>query len=606
MTKPINKKHNNALINAICPKGILFNKDTFSYGNNECVAMSCMRYPSTVDYEWLLSSCNLQNTITSLTFTPEDNVEATLKSLSTTISNYKSIADGFVPKSAVEVIRAKKIVNDASDMVEQVGNNNESIGYLSMNMMSIGNDVNDVKSKSRGVRQKCIGNNFNVYSMPFLQKEIYKTISPIDIPNIDIENATNHLMPISTVIGGFPFSSSGYNDGKGSYFGMDDSKYPIIIDMYKRGKDRNNSNMVVLGLSGVGKSTILKHLILNEWDLGAKIIIIDPHGEYKEMCENLSGDWIDICGGSKGRINPLHIYSKFDNEDVRDENMLSELAKHINNLEVFFKLYLELSPILTAILKECIEITYKNAGIVWDTNISKIRNDQFPIMIDLYNVTLQKSKEEEPNLKRAEENYYKTLSILLRNIAIGSDAQIWNGYSTVNPKKDFVVFDTTSLNNNASNIKTALYHTLLNYCEDYLYRDKNEKVILIVDEAHNIIDRNLPATTQRFANIEKSCRKLEGALWICSQQLIDFLDEAIKKDGETLLGQPTFKLLMPVGRGTDLKSLKELYNLTDAQEEKLSQQMRGQGLLFVGNRRMSIDCEIPKFRFDDMGTGGGR
>lgn len=227
-------------------------------------------------------------------------------------------------------------------------------------------------------------------------------------------------------------------------------------------------------------------------------------------------------------------------------------------------------------------------------------------MNDLYETTCRKAEEIEPTLKRSEENHYKTLSILLRNIAVGSDSFIWNGHSTVNATKDFIVFDTSTVNSNAANIKTSLYHTVLNYCEDYLYRNKSERVILLVDEAHNIIDRRLPATVARLANIEKSVRKFESALWICSQLLIDFLDESIKKEGQALLDQPNIKLLMPVGKGRDLKELKELYNLTDAEEERLMQQQRGKGLLFIGSRRLTIDFDIPPHHFADMGTGGGR
>lgn len=602
----ISSTANNTLINALAPMGIKFEKDAFSLGEVECIGMTMTRLPAKVTFEWATEVCNLENTITTLTFTPEKNPEKILQEISNTVSAHRLAAEGVVSADPVEQIRAKRIVADGTKIIDQIANNNESIGQITLNTVVIGVDRQDVRAKAKSVKNKFGGRMFNVAPIPFMQKDIYKACSPCDLSPSLLNDVGNQLLPISTLWGGFPFAFAGYNDGEGCYFGKDSNGSLIIIDPWRRGGDRNNSNFVCLGMSGAGKSTALKHLILNEWEMGTKIVVIDPHGEYKEICENLGGDWIDVVGGTGGRINPLHIYTKAKPDEEDGKVALSELAKHINNLEVFFRLYIDLNNIQVAKLKECIELTYKQKGIVWDTDVEKLRPNQYPIMKDLYETCLQQAKEDESKLKRNEINHYKDLAILLRNIAVGSDSFVWNGYSTVNTNKDFIVFDTTAVNSNSNNVKTTLYHTVLNYCEDYLYRRKDERVILVVDEAHNVIDRRLPETVARLATIEKSCRKFESAIWICSQQLIDFLDEAIKKEGEALLNQPNIKLLMPVGKGTDLRELKKLYSLTDAEEERLMQQQRGKGLLFVGSRRLAIDFDIPQHRFDDMGSGGGR
>lgn len=599
---------NAALVNTIAPLALKFDKIGFDMGEMHCVGMSATRYPAKAGFEWLTEPCNLNNTFSSITYTPEDNPEEILRAIGNTVSTNSLVAQGITNSDPVEQQRAIKIVDDGTRIIDQIANNNESVGYMSMNLLAIGSNRTDAQMKAKSAKSKFSGRMFTASILPFMQKDIFAAASPCaTVPKL-LSDATNQLVPISTLLGGFPFAFAGYNDGIGVYFGKDSTGSLIIVDLWRRGQDRNNSNLVCMGVSGAGKSTALKHLILSEWELGTKFVIIDPHGEYKELCMNLDGDWIDAVGGTGGRINPFHIYMKTENPDEQCDNKkkLGDLAKHINNLEVFFKLYLDLPTTLVAVLKECIEIAYSDKGITWDTDIRKIHADGFPVMLDLYEVCKRKSAEIDDSLKRAEENHYKQLSLLIRNIAKGSDSFIWNGASTVNTKKDFVVFDTSAVNSNADNIKTTLYHTVLNYCEDYLYRNRNERVILVCDEAHNVIDKRLPATLARLANIEKSCRKFESALWICSQQLIDFLDEQIKKEGQALLEQPNIKLMMPVGKGRDLRELKELYNLTDAEEERLMQQQRGKGLLFVGSRRLTVDFEIPQHRFEDMGTGGGR
>lgn len=599
--------HNNTLINALAPRALSFegSNSSFVLDTYHCTGIAATKYPSKIDFEWLTEICNLNNTVTALSWYPEKSPDIILKDISNTISQNQVIAEGHTTTDPLEIIRAQKVVADGSKLIDQIANNNEAIGTISINSLVFGKDKDDLKLKTQVVKNKYSGRMFNASILPFMQKDIFKAVCPCDNSSELLKQATNQLLPSSSLWGGFPFAFSGYNDGEGAYWGKDSSGGLIIVDIWKRGGDRTNSNIVMLGVSGVGKSTTLKHLILNEWERGTKIILVDPHGEYKDLCKELDGDWIDITGGVN-RINPFHIYAKSDESDEEEKQEGNELSKHINNLEVFFNLYLSLTPVLSACLKECIEKTYEIKHITWETQVDKLKATDYPIMKDLYEVVLKRSEQADKELRPSEKNDYKELGILLRSVAIGSDSFIWNGHSTVSPTKDFIVFDTTAVNKNTANIKTALYHTILNYVEDYLYRNKSEQAIAVLDEAHNAIDARLPATVTRLANIEKTVRKFESALWICSQELIDFLDKSIEKAGRTLLDQPNIKLLMPVGKGTDLQALKDLYKLTDAEEERLMQTQRGKGLLLIGSRHLTIDFDIPPHHMALMGSGGGR
>ena len=70
-------------------------------------------------------------------------------------------------------------------------------------------------------------------------------------------------------------------------------------------RGQNQQQLCVMGNSGVGKSTAIKHILLSEYMKGTRIIVIDPESEYRDLCQNLNGDWINAVDGSKGMINPL-------------------------------------------------------------------------------------------------------------------------------------------------------------------------------------------------------------------------------------------------------------------------------------------------------------
>lgn len=150
--------------------------------------------------------------------------------------------------------------------------------------------------------------------------------------------------------------------------------------------------------------------------------IIDPEHEYKDMCSKIENSkWIDCSGGigeNVGRINPLQVYN-LSTTELEDENAKSYLALHFQNLGIFFSLYFknQLSVRITAILNETLEELYRNFGITWKTDTSKLNNNQFPIMKDLYDLLLQKHKKE-TELKRKED--YENLASIIRELAIRS------------------------------------------------------------------------------------------------------------------------------------------------------------------------------------------
>lgn len=599
-------KINNTLLNVISPIGINFNKNSVDIGENTGKVYGIIKYPQNPSYGWLKKITNIPNTMCSITFRPIDS-GMFLDNLSKNINRNKVEAE--TARDSLTRTRAKKAKEDAEETMIRIDQEDEEVGVMGVTIMPIAQKENLLERAEKKVRSSVATSKCRIRNLANIQKEGFKQLSPFYTSEEKVEQVVNRIVPLSSFIGGYPFSKSGYTDRSGYNFARDSSGGLIILDLWMRENDRTNSNITFMGVPGVGKSTALKHIALSEYMKGTKLIFIDPHREFRELTHNLEGDWINCGGGSKGMLNPLQIRTSPRDEEDEEEKLyadeghgMGDMALYIKNLEVYFKLYI---PSLTdrqmAILKSEVIELYNRFNIFWDTDISSLKNTDFPIMKDLYDQTYRKSKQEENPYRKD----YEDLSLLLKDIAMGSDAFLWNGHTTISANSRCVCLDTKDLQNSPKNIITAQYFNMMQWAWDIMTKDPTEKVMLFGDETYLMIDPENPQSIAFLRNAAKGARKYEGSIVVASHSVVDFLDPKVKMYGQALLDLATYKIIM----GTDGKNLietRDLYNLTEAEEALIASKKRGKALMMIGSKRLAIDFEIPEYKFDYIGTAGGR
>ena len=607
---------NNSLINAISPIGLEFFRSHFFIGDNKAKVYGITKYPSEVDYGYLSKITNIQNTYTSILYTPIDSTEF-VNALSNNIATQKMVADS--TRDALDRQRAEKAYRDSEKMMSQVDQNSESVGKLSVCIMPIGDKEDEFEKSCKQVQTKLATIGCKARVLPALQKEAFKQVSPYYTTSSDVSKITERVVPLASVIGGFPFASTGLNDSDGYILGRDTNNGLIIFDSWKRSGDRTNSNMVIMGIAGQGKSTAVKHIIKQEWINGTKIICIDPEKEYITLTKNLGGDIID-AGGISDRsniINPLEIRSvpsdvdEEENDYEKDEDILykneghgtGSLALHLKTLDVFFSLYLrDVTEIERATLKKCKIEMYAEFGITWDTEVEYLDAEDFPIMTDLYNYIEKQSND---TTDTNQQNIYEKLLALLYNITFGDDRFLFNGHSNFKADSRITCIDTSATQTFTDQLKATQYFNILTWSWEIMSRDRTEKVLLICDEAYLMIDERTPQSLIYLRNFEKRSRKYESAIAIISHSVVDFLSPEVKKYGQALLDIPTYKIMF----GTDGKNLEEttnLYNLTTAEEELLLSKKRANALFICGSKKMKINFDLSPEELALFGKAGGR
>lgn len=611
-TQPI--EVNEAILNVITPMGLEFKRNHLYVGENIAKLYGMIKYPPEVGVGWLSKINNMPSTVVCQTYTPTDNSEL-IQNISSTIKQKTGEAES--ARDPLVRQRALKAVEQGENIMKQIDQNGETVGYVSNVIMVTNSDEEQFQQRCRQAETTIASVKCKARGLANLQKNAYKAISPYHVPDEKIENICRKLMPVSTFAGGFPFASSSYSDGRGFYFAKDVSGGMVAIDPWLRHGDRTNSNWVFMGIPGIGKSATTKHVITEEYARGTKIILIDPEREYQKLTKDMGGDWLDAGGGAGALINPFQVrptpgdddeetgeYEANDSLRLYDKQARSmgDLALHMKTLEISFGLYLpEISDFERAYLNKAILELYERFGINLTMKLKEKRIDRYPIMKDLYDYLLEKAADKA--LPEDEKEHYRHLACLLESAAIGQDSFLWNGQTSIKPKSKWICLDTHSLQNSSDKVIKTQYFNLLTWAWEQMSNDRTERVLLVCDEAYLMIDTKVPQSLVFLRNCAKRARKYEAGLMIISHSVVDFLDPSIKMYGQALLDTPCYKVLFGAD-GQNLKELADLYNLTEAEKELLLAKKRAVALFCCGAKRMSVKFDLQhKLKYI---SGGGR
>lgn len=528
---------------------------------------------------WLAKLTEDVGAIFSINIEPIDNAQL-IEHLDARIRDASSLSKIAKNESIKQVREAE--VKEASEIIGRMINNNEVVSYLTIYICISAQNEQDLMSKCKEVERVVQKLKLKIRPVTnFLLKSGFKAVAPFFTIQKDLTEYFKRNILTSSFTGGFLFNTNTFIDKEGYCFGINQNGGIIIFNIWKKDYDRTNSNMVIVGSSGSGKSLATKHIIYNELPR-TKLLIIDPEAEYTYLAKNLKGKIIE-CGGSNSgyTLNPLQVRINKD-----DEENLNALAIHFQFLHTFFEiLFPSLTDIEFSILDRVLEELYLKFNITTNTDISRLENTEFPLLEDLYYLLENKNKVEYKS------EYEKLLS-LIRPIAIGQASSLWNGYTDITVDTGLTIFNTKNMQEFQIQYKRAQYYNIMSYAWEIISKNKDEFDCLIADECHVLVDPNIPQTLEYVRNISKRARKYNSSIIVITQSIEDFLNEKIKLYGQSLLANSTYKLFFKMD-GQDLRDVVKVFSLSKKEEELIYNAKRGECLLSAGNRKIFVNVKVP-------------
>ena len=396
----------------------------------------------------------------------------------------------------------------------------------------------------------------------------------------------------NTIAACYPWIYAHISDEGGVKLGESDG-VPVFINFFRRDSERVNSNMVIVGKSGSGKSYATKSLLANLAAEDAKIFILDPENEYTDLSANLHGQIINVGNAQYGRLNPFHIITALDDDEAGAGGPSGSYATHLQFLEEFFKQIMpDCEKDAMEYLNTLVDHTYLTHDITPETDLSRLAPEDYPVFDDLYDQILQEFQSSDNPFTR--DMLRSLMNYVAKFSTGGRNANIWNGPSTVTTDENFTVFNFQSmLANRNQTIANAQMLLVLKYIDNEIIKNRdyntkyraNRKVVVVIDEAHVFIDAKYPIALDFMFQLAKRIRKYNGMQIVITQNIKDFVgSEEMARKSTAIINACQYSFIFALAPN-DIQDLVKLYEnaggINETEQEQIVQAPRGQAFTIM-------------------------
>lgn len=503
-----------------------------------------------------------------------------------------------------ETIEAEGNLQDVIELLANLRKNKEPLLHVSVFIELKARSMEKLKELQSDIAMELTRSKISVDRLTLRQKEGFLSVIPTGCNQFGAQY--ERVLPASSVANLYPFNFSGKTDPQGAYIGRDKYGTNILVDFDRRAEDKTNSNALILGNSGQGKSYLLKLILTNIRESGKRIICLDPESEYETLCDALGGCYIDFMSGEY-TINPLEPKAWTDSVEDIDANTpeafkkVTRLSQHIAFLKDFFRSYKDFTDAQIDTIEILLSKLYARFGITDSTDYSVKKASDFPVMQDFYNLC-----EEEFMTYDKQRKYLYTEETLqevclgIHSMCVGSESKYFNGHTNITDS-NFLVFGVKGLMDTNRRLKDCMLFNILSFMSNELLGKGNTAAS--VDELYLFLSNM--TTIEYLRNCMKRVRKKDSSVILASQNIEDFLIPAIREFTKPLFSIPTHQFLFNAGQ-INPKEYMDALQVEPSEFELIKYPERGTCLYRCGNERYLLQVIAPEYKAALFGKSGGR
>ena len=587
----------------LAPKGMEFRINDFIISDKFATILTVIGYPRTVYHGYLSGITSISGVKVVIKNIPM-NFGDVSKMLNKEIADLKHRYSEEHDQTLKESIRQD--YESLESFIQMLAATQSRIFDFQLHILITAESRETLDNKKIQVKTYLDAMGMRAVALMFEQEKVLKSILPI-YEKQDIEDRIGTPIPAPTIAAMYPFIFDSIKDpGLSTLLGVDFSGGVILFNQFlyqiKKEHNRNNANLIILGTSGSGKSTVAKIMLRTHIRNNCQLVIIDPEGELEEMTARYGGDFIDLGkGGEYGMVNPLEVIMDADEEEIEGGLGYTVLTRTLQTIKAFMKYYdPRIEEDVLNMFSEVVQETYKRFGIDFDTDFTKFTSNDYPTFKDVY-ATIR-GRLASMTEKTQEKDVMEKLELKIRPI-VKELRYYFDGHTTISPDSNFILFNIKELMNADENIRNALFFNILKYAWG-LTLDKNVNTVLMVDEAHVLISGKNTLGADFLAQIQRRARKYNTGTIIITQQPSDFSDQAVITQGKAIFDNASYYLVMGLKKQA-VEDLSRLIDLNDNEKESIKGYSQGEALFVCGSRRMRINVIASEQELDSFGGGGG-
>lgn len=501
-----------------------------------------------------------------------------------------------------DTVQAEENIQDVVELLSNLRKNREPLLHCAVFIELKANSLDALKELQSDINMELSRSKIEIEKLTLRQKEGFLSVVPMG--SNQFGEQFERVLPASSVANLYPLNFSGKTDPKGFYIGRDKYGTNILVDFDRRAEDKTTSNILILGNSGQGKSYLMKLILTNTRESGKSIIVLDPETEYKDLCDNLGGCYIDFLSGDY-IINPLEPKTWSDGEDDDGPEAFrkkTKLSQHIAFLKDFFKTYndeFEQDHINT--IEIMLTKLYARFGITDMTDFSLLKPTDYPTMQDFYSICEEEFYTYDPKRKYLyTEDMIQKVCLNIESMCKGAESKYFNGHSNITDDK-FIVFGVKGLMDTNKRLKDAMLFNILSYMSNKLLGEGYAAAS--IDELYLFLTNR--TAIEYIRNAMKRVRKKESTMILASQNIEDFLIPGIKEMTKPLFSIPTHQFLFNPGQ-INPKDFMDALQIEPSEYDLIKYPERGSCLYRCGNERYLLQVKAPSYKAELFGSAGGR
>ena len=578
----------------ILPDEITFSSRSTKIDGEESFCFTIRNYPLAVGNAWGFQLFNTEDTKIVMNLEPFEKEKA-VKMIDRSLQELLSQSDQSFRASSI--IDRTTHINTLVQLLALLKNDNENLYKVNIHIQLYNRSKDSKKNLKKRLLRVLSEQGFELSDDFCNQSRALISMNPSQNDVMEEFQRSIHSNSIAAV---FPFVLSSIMEKGGVTIGQSKG-FPVIVDFFARNDERVNSNMVIMGKSGSGKSYSTKTLLTHLATENCKIFILDPENEYDIIASNLGGKLIDVGTASHGRLNPFHVITTLE-ADEDTEGASSAFSVHLQFLEQFYR---EILPGIDAhaleMLNNMTVELYRRKGITEDSDFSVLTAEDYPIFDDLYAYILEEL--EKATVAYDVENLRVLKNFISKFASGGRNSKLWNGPSTLSVKENFAVFNFQSLLANKNGvIANAQMLLVLKWLDNEIIKNRdfnlkyntNRKIVVAIDEAHVFIDPKYPIALDFMYQLAKRIRKYNGMQIIITQNIKDFVgSQDIIRKSTAIINACQYSFIFALAPN-DMDDLCTLYskagNINKAEQDQIINNPRGSAFIITGPQsRTSID-----------------